>query len=369
MKSGILLKLDSEEENTFWIRKCIELARLGEGRVSPNPLVGAVVVKNRRVVGIGFHCGPGTLHAERMAIDMAGRNAEGSTLYINLEPCVHYGHTPPCAPYIVERKIKRVVIGIKDPDKRVNGKGIEYLKKRKVEVIFPVLKEDCEDLNRIYLTFKTKKRPFIALKIAMSMDGKIALMSGKSRWISGKEERVFVHYLRGNFDGIVIGKNTFLKDNPLLTPRDFYAFKIPYRFVLWGKERFVFKHNYDFFKHKNGILVVSEDYRGKIEEYMWKIKGKGKVDIKRFIKMAYKKGITSLLVEGGAGVFSEFMKTGIVDEIYTSYSGKIIGNGISSFMGFEKKELKNEFEIMEILNFKEDIMIRWRKKDENFFKN
>jgi len=348
--------------------KAIEIAKLGEGRVSPNPLVGAIVVKKGRIISVGYHGGPGTPHAERMALDLAGEHTKGACLYINLEPCVHYGRTPPCAPYIVSKKIKRVIIGNIDPDERVNGKGIEFLKKNGVEVKTGVLEEACRELNRFYFTYKLKKRPFITLKFAMTLNGKIALKNGTSKWISSEEERKFLHYIRGNYDAIVIGKGTFLKDNPLLTPRKVYSFRRPYRFVLWGNKDFEFK-NYRFFRGKRGFIVVSEDYRGKKGDFMLKIEGKGRINLRNFLKKLYEMGVTSVLVEGGKEVLSSFIKEELFDEIHTSYSGKIAGEGISPLTGLKLEKFFGEFGIKEIKKFEKDIYIIWRRKYENKHEN
>ncbi|MEO0270454.1 MAG: bifunctional diaminohydroxyphosphoribosylaminopyrimidine deaminase/5-amino-6-(5-phosphoribosylamino)uracil reductase RibD [candidate division WOR-3 bacterium] len=360
--------IERKDENfspdEFYMKKVLEIARLGEGRVSPNPLVGALVVKKGRVISTGYHMGPGTKHAERIALDYLPSDIEGATLYINLEPCVHYGRTPPCAPYIVEKKIKEVIIGNIDPDERVNGKGIEYLKKNNIKVITGILEKECKELNRFYFTYKTKKRPYITLKFAMTLDGKIALNDGTSKWISSEEEREFVHYLRGNYDAIVVGKGTFLKDNPLLTPREVFSFRKPYRFILWGKENFEFK-NQNFFKDEKGFIVVSEDYKGNNYDFLIKIKGKGRVNLRNFIKKVYKMNITSLLVEGGSTVLSAFLKAGLFDEIHASYSGKIAGDGISPLTGLGLKKFMKNFEIKDIKIFKSDVYIIWRKKDEN----
>ncbi len=345
--------------------KAIEVARLGEGRVSPNPLVGALIVKNKRIISIGYHTGPGTLHAERMALELAGKHAEGAFLYINLEPCNHYGRTPPCAPYIISKKIKKVIIGTIDPDEKVKGKGIEFLKEKGIEVKLGVLEEECRELNKFYFTYKLKKRPFITLKFAMTLDGKIALKDGSSKWISSEEEREFVHYIRGNFDAILIGKGTFLKDNPLLTPRKVYSFRKPYRFILWGNKEFELV-NQKFFREEKAFLVVSEDYKGKDYDFLLKIKGKGRVSLKNFLKKLYEMEITSLLVEGGKEVLSSFIREKLFDEIHTSYSGKIAGDGISPLEELKLKKFFGEFEIKEIKKFKEDIYLIWKKKNENW---
>ncbi|MEN3045466.1 MAG: bifunctional diaminohydroxyphosphoribosylaminopyrimidine deaminase/5-amino-6-(5-phosphoribosylamino)uracil reductase RibD [Candidatus Hydrothermales bacterium] len=349
-------------EDEYYMAKALELAKLGEGRVSPNPMVGAVVVKDKRILSIGYHMGPGTKHAERMALDNMPPGVEGATLYVNLEPCVHYGRTPPCAPYIVEKKIKEVVIGCVDPDERVNGKGIGYLKKNNVKIKVGVLKEKCEEINRFYLTYKIKKRPYITLKYAMTMDGKIALKGGVSKWISSEEEREFVHYLRGNYDAILIGKGTFLKDNPKLTPRSVFSFRTPFRFIIWGKDKFEHFES-DFFKIEKGFLVVSEDYKGKESDFVIKIKGKNRVDLANFVKKLYEMNIISLLVEGGSTILSSFLKENLFDEIHISCSGKIAGDGLSPLRDLELNKFLEGFEIKFYKVFKSDIYMVWRKNE------
>ncbi len=361
---GSPLPSDSEEEDKFWMQKALQLAKLGEGRASPHPLVGAVVVKNKRLISIGYHAGPGTKHAERMALELAGKYAEGADLYINLEPCIHRGRTPPCAPFVVSKKIKKVIIGIKDPDKRVNGKGIEYLRKNGVEVKLGVLEKECYELNKFYFTYKIKKRPFIALKFAMTIDGKISFENKNSKWISSEEQREFVHYIRGNFDAIAVGKNTFLKDNPLLTPRKVFSFRTPYRFILWGNKDFELK-NSKFFKEKNAFICVSEDYKGKKYKFLLKLKGKDKINLKNFIQKLYEMEITSILIEGGAKILTSFVKDNLFDEIHTSYSGKIAGKGLSPFDNLQMKGIIKDLEIKEIYRFKNDVYIIWKRKDEN----
>ncbi|MEN3043697.1 MAG: bifunctional diaminohydroxyphosphoribosylaminopyrimidine deaminase/5-amino-6-(5-phosphoribosylamino)uracil reductase RibD [Candidatus Hydrothermales bacterium] len=349
-------------EDEYYMSKVLELAKLGEGRVSPNPMVGALVVKDKRILSIGYHMGPGTKHAERMALDYMPPEIDGATLYINLEPCIHYGRTPPCATYIVEKKIKEVIIGCIDPDERVNGKGIEYLKKNNIKIRLGVLKEECEEINRFYLTYKIKKRPYITLKFAMTIDGKIALKDGTSKWISSEEEREFVHYLRGNYDAILVGKGTFLKDNPKLTPRNVFSFRKPFRFIIWGKDKFEHFES-EFFKEEKGILVVSEDYEGNYSDFILKIKGKNRVNLSNFVKKLYEMNVVSLLVEGGSTVLSSFLKEKLFDEIHISCSGKIAGDGISPLKDLKLDNFLEGFKLKYYKVFKSDIYLIWRRNE------
>ena len=199
------------------MKEALALAMKAEGLTSPNPVVGAVLVKGNKVVGSGYHKRAGSPHAEIVAIKSAGQKTNGSTLYINLEPCNHYGRTPPCAPEVIKAGIKRVVIAMQDPNPIVNGKGIKKLKSAGIDVEVGILEQDARKINETYIKYITKKMPFVVLKWAMSVDGKIATHTGDSKWISHEASRNFTHRLRGKFDAILIGINTLLKDNPQLT--------------------------------------------------------------------------------------------------------------------------------------------------------
>ena len=200
----------------------LRLAELGEGRVSPNPMVGCVVVRDGIVVGAGFHARVGELHAERSALtDMKTRgvSAAGTTLYVNLEPCCHTGRTPPCTDIILEMQVDRVVVGMLDPDPRMAGEGLAILKRAGVEVVVGVLGEECRKLNHAYLLARTRKRPRFTLKTALTLDGYTADIFGQSKWITNPKSRQAGHYLRHTHDGILVGVGTVLADNPSLTTR------------------------------------------------------------------------------------------------------------------------------------------------------
>ena len=202
-----------------YMKKAIVLARKGLGRTSPNPMVGAVVVRKGRVVGQGFHQKAGGPHAEPMAIAQAGKEAKGATLYVNLEPCNHFGRTPPCTQAIIESGIKKVVFGLSDPNPLVKGGGADRLQSQGIEVVRGVLEEDCRRLNEVYIKWITTGLPFVILKAAVSLDGRIATRTGDSKWISNERSRLLVHHLRNQVDGVVVGIRTVIKDDPLLTVR------------------------------------------------------------------------------------------------------------------------------------------------------
>ncbi len=208
---------DQDDRHRFWMQRCLTLARQGLGRTAPNPMVGCVVVKDGKVVGEGFHPKAGEPHAEVFALRAAGARARNATLYVSLEPCSHYGRTPPCSEAVIQAGVARVVVGMVDPDPRVSGGGIERLRAAGVEVMVGVEAQDCRDLNEAFIHRITHHRPFGILKYAMTLDGKIATTSGHSAWVSSPEARAHVHGLRSQCDAVIIGTNTLRRDDPQLT--------------------------------------------------------------------------------------------------------------------------------------------------------
>ncbi|TET17974.1 MAG: bifunctional diaminohydroxyphosphoribosylaminopyrimidine deaminase/5-amino-6-(5-phosphoribosylamino)uracil reductase RibD, partial [Candidatus Cloacimonadota bacterium] len=219
------------------MKRVFQIAKRGKGRVSPNPLVGALVVKNGSIVSEGYHKKAGTEHAEVIAIKKAGKNIRGSTMFINLEPCCHFGRTPPCTDTIIKSGIKEIYIGIQDPNPLVSGKGITSLRKNKIKVHTGILEEEARELNEFYFTFMEDKRPFIILKIAQTIDGKIADVSGNSKWITNEYARRKVHKLRNEVDAILTGIGTVQADNPQLTARLVTKTKEPFRIILDSRLR------------------------------------------------------------------------------------------------------------------------------------
>ena len=202
-----------------YMKRALELAKKGEGFVSPNPMVGAVIVKDGEIIAEGWHEKYGDLHAERNALKHCTQSAEGADMYVTLEPCCHYGKQPPCVNAIIEAKIKRVIVGSGDPNPLVAGKGIQILREHGIEVVENVLKDECDKLNEIFMYYIQHKRPFVAMKYAMTMDGKIATYKGLSKWITGEKAREHVHKLRHRYKAIMAGIGTVLADDPLLTCR------------------------------------------------------------------------------------------------------------------------------------------------------
>ena len=322
-----------------YIRLTIEIAKKGAGSVSPNPLVGAVVVKNERIIGAGFHEKFGGKHAEINAIEKAKENIEGATLYVNLEPCSHYGKTPPCVDRIIAEKIKRVVIGTLDMNPLTSGVGVKKLKSAGIDVKVGILENECIQLNKFFFKYITKKLPYVSLKSAQTVDGRIADKSGESAWISSLSSRKYVHSLRSHYDAVLVGKGTIEKDDPKLTVR-LVEGRNPKRIVL--DTNMDIKLNHKIFtknKDKNLIVITSKRNTGK-KRKINKLNSLGatvlfakeesdeKLNLKSVLKELYKIGITSVLVEGGSQVFTSFVKKNLFDDMLMFISPKILGCGV-----------------------------------------
>ena len=228
-----------------WMRRCVQSARRGKFSTSPNPMVGACVVKAGRRVGEGYHRKFGGPHAETFALKNAGRRARGATLYVTLEPCASWGKTPPCAGAIAEAGIKKVIIGSWDPNPKNRGRGAAFLKKAGIAVEVGVLKNDTDELIAPFRKWVTTRTPYVTLKMAQTLDGKIASVTGRSRWITSKPARNFVHELRAEHDAVLVGKNTLLRDNPLLSPREYLKEcqpGKPWRIILGSGSERKYKH-------------------------------------------------------------------------------------------------------------------------------
>ncbi len=324
-----------------YIQLAIEIAKKGMGNVSPNPLVGCVIVKNERIIGAGYHEKYGENHAEINAINSATENLEGTTLFVNLEPCSHHGKTLPCVDKIIEKKIKRVVIGTLDMNPLVCGKGVKKLKGAGIDVKVGVLEKECEKLNKFFFKYVSKKVPYITLKAAQTLDGKIADYYGYSKWISSVDSRRHVHSLRAKYDAVLVGAGTVAKDNPNLTVRLIEG-RNPKRIVLDTKLKLksdhkLFRYNND----KNLIIITSEKSSGKknkikrlltygVNVIFVKEDENGELDLKSTLKELGKLSIASILVEGGNKIFTSFIKNNLYDDILLFVTPKIIGNGISA---------------------------------------
>jgi len=346
------------------MRLTINLAKKGLGKTSPNPLVGAVVVKNDQIIGKGYHKRFGQPHAEVNALRACKDRAKNATLYVNLEPCCHYGKTPPCTEAIIKSGIRKVVCAMLDPNPQVNGKGIRTLREAGVKVELGILEGEAKKINEVYLKFITTGLPFVMLKLAQTLDGKIATKFGDSKWITQDDSRRFVHSLRSWVDAVLVGANTVKIDDPELTIHEAKG-ENPIRIILDSSGKIsnnskVIKEN----KKGKTILAttnekIPEKLKDKIE--IWKIKKDedGLIDLVKLLKKAGENQIASLLVEGGNKVFTSFLKEKLVDKIYYFLSPKILGKGLDSFgdLGIRKISDTITLRDYEMKRFKNDLLI------------
>lgn len=314
-----------------YMRLAIEMAKAGIGQTSPNPIVGAVVVKDGEIVGFGAHLKAGEPHAEVHAIRMAGEKAKGSTVYVTLEPCSHYGKTPPCADLLIETGVRRVVIATTDPNPLVAGKGIERLRNAGIDVKLGVLKEEADELNRVFFHYIATKTPFVTLKYASSLDGKIATATGESKWITSEAAREDVHRYRAVHDAILVGVNTVIADNPSLTVRLPEGGKNPIRIVLDTHLRTPLDANilHDG-QAETWVIVGSEVSDEKKKRYENKnvqviSMSTPHIDIDELLRVLGERRITSLFVEGGSHVHDSFVRAKAVNEIVAYFAPKLIG--------------------------------------------
>ena len=319
------------EGHEAFMRRALELAEKGVGYTRPNPLVGAVVVKGGEVIAAGYHARYGGPHAEVMALERAGEAARGADLYVNLEPCVHHGKTPPCVDRIIAAGIRRVFIATRDPNPLVDGKGVKKLRTAGIEVVEGVLREEAERLNEIFFFWIKTKRPFVALKLAMSLDGKIATKTGDSRWITGEEARRKVHELRRRHAAVLVGINTVLADDPQLTVREVTGPQ-PLRIVLDSRGRVPLSAKVLQGEAKTLIATTAAMPEGKERALrergveVWRLSAReGQVDLIALLARLAGEGIDSLLVEGGGEVAWSFLAQGLVQKVYLFYGALLLG--------------------------------------------
>ncbi len=318
-----------------YMRMALELAEKARGRTSPNPLVGAVIVKDGEIVGRGYHQKAGTPHAEIHALREAGEKAAGAALYVTLEPCSHFGRTPPCSEAVIRAGISEVYVAIRDPNPLVAGRGIKRLTGAGIKVHVGLFGDEARRVNEIFIKYITTRIPFVLLKTAMTLDGKIAALTGHARWITGNAAREKVHQLRDQYDAILVGVNTVLADDPALTCRLPGAGYDPVRIILDSRARI--PANAQVINQESGAatyLAVTD--KAPVERIKLLSSGKtriirtamdpdGRVDLRDLLQKLGDMEITSLLVEGGAEVAASFLEAGLVDKIITFIAPKIIG--------------------------------------------
>ena len=347
------MALNNDEK---YIKMCFSLAKKGKNNVLPNPMVGSLIVKEGRIISKGYHKKYGEFHAERNAILNAKEDLEGATIYVNLEPCSHFGKTPPCADLIIEKKIKRVVFSSFDKNPKVDG--VKKLKEEGIEVLGGVLEKEGDELNKVFFKNITKKIPYIALKTATTLDSKIATENYNSKWITGDSSRLEVMKLRSLYQAIITGSNTVLYDNPKLTSRIKGGIN-PIRIIMDKKGQIPF--NYNVFEDDGTRIILIDNTKRKCPSHVEKI---GFSNINELLKTLFNMGIYSILIESGRGLNSAFLKEKCVDEIYHFIAPKILGGGINFIDGFNPKKIDDGLIAynLKIKKFEPDIMLNYKLK-------
>jgi diaminohydroxyphosphoribosylaminopyrimidine deaminase/5-amino-6-(5-phosphoribosylamino)uracil reductase len=322
-------------DNKF-MRAALRQASKGLGYTSPNPAVGCVIVKDGRIVAQDYHHQAGQPHAEILALRKAGDNVIGADLYVTLEPCCIYGKTPPCTDALTKSGVKRIVIGAIDPNPKVNGRGVEILRNAGIEVVTGVLESECREMIRGYTKLITTGLPFVTIKFAQSLDGRIATKTGAAKWISSPESRKFAHKLRATHDAIIVGATTANADNPQLTVRQTGG-KNPVRVLLSGRGKI--RRDLQMFTDGQApvLIVTSKEILSKLKklqsdqvDLLAVAAGVNGLNLKALLKMLTVRGITSVLIEGGAQVITSFLKQNLVDRIVVFSAPILIGEGVNA---------------------------------------
>lgn len=365
------------DQDVFFMKKAIAQAKKGAGLVAPNPLVGAVVVKDGVVIGKGFHRVFGGMHAERNAIQSCKADTKGATLYVTLEPCCHYGKTPPCTQAIIEAGIRRVVVGCKDPNPLVSGKGIKLLGMADIEVLIGICKEECEEVARFFLSYMRTGRPYVTMKYAMTADGKTASYTGDSKWITGETARKYVHMMRKEHAAVMAGIGTVLADDPMLNYRGTNSeAQQPVRIVCDGNLRIPLHSRLVCSAEEIPVLVVtlSEDMekeRQLVKKGVRILHGKkknGKIDLGALMDTLGEKGINSIFLEGGGSLNYSALEAGIVCRIQTFVAPKIIGGAKAKTpvdgVGIAKIAEGHYLKIRSVKQLGQDVFLEYDVKQE-----
>lgn len=361
------------EKHQKFMKLAIDLAQKGRGQVNPNPLVGAVIVKDDMIIGSGYHEKYGGLHAERQALGACTQSPAGATLYVTLEPCCHYGKTPPCTEAIIDSKISQVVVGSIDPNPLVGGKGIEILRQQGITVKTGVLEAACQELNTIFFHYIKRKTPYVVMKYAMTLDGKIATGTGKSKWITGEAARAAVHQTRNEVTGIMVGVNTILQDDPQLTCR-IAGGRNPSRIICDTHLRTPLSAQVVVSARKipTYLATCSQD-QSKIKRFelmgckILTVPPAGDhLDLRELMIYLGQEGIDSILLEGGGTLNFSALKSGIVNQLQVYLAPKIFGGAAAKTpvegLGVELPSDAFLFTDRKIKIFGEDICLEYTKR-------
>ncbi|MFH1414057.1 MAG: bifunctional diaminohydroxyphosphoribosylaminopyrimidine deaminase/5-amino-6-(5-phosphoribosylamino)uracil reductase RibD [Candidatus Omnitrophota bacterium] len=331
-----------KRNHEYFMNLAMQLALKAKGETLPNPMVGSLVVKRGRIYGRGFHKKAGSAHAEIVALDQAGDRSKGATLYTTLEPCTHFGKTGPCVDRIVKSGVKEVIVGMIDPNPLNNGRGINILKQNQIKVKVGLLDGQLRRMNEVFIKYITKKMPFLTVKVAESLDGKIATRSGDSKWITSDKALSFSHRMRQNYDAILVGVNTVLRDNPRLNA--WFSKKQPIKIVV--DSELSTPRDANIFSGTSSVIIVTlhsgtgqeTENRGILAQRakILEIKEKtGQINLKDMMKKLAREGIANCLVEGGGTLIGSLFDEGLVDKVIFFVSPKIIGgrDAVGSVMG------------------------------------
>lgn len=363
-----------------YMERAIFLAEKGRGWTNPNPMVGAVIVKNGKIIGEGFHARCGELHAERNAIGALTESGEGADLYVTLEPCCHYGRTPPCTEAILEQKISRVIIGSRDPNPEVAGKGVRALRSMGVEVVEDFMREECDRLNQIFFHYITTKTPYVVMKYAMTADGKTATRTGASKWITGEDSRKMVHEMRHNYMGIMAGIGTVLADDPMLNVR-LEGKKSPVRIICDSCLRIPENSRICRSAGEYGTIAACGQMTEEMKRKALRLEsmgveivsvpdGEGQVDLRRLMTVLGERGLDSILLEGGAQLNDSALRAGIVREVKVFMAPKIFGgleakSGVAG-IGAASPDQAVQLDPEKISQIGEDILIEYKVRSRRY---
>ncbi|MFA5287010.1 MAG: bifunctional diaminohydroxyphosphoribosylaminopyrimidine deaminase/5-amino-6-(5-phosphoribosylamino)uracil reductase RibD [Candidatus Omnitrophota bacterium] len=357
-----------KKSHEYYMNLAMKLALKAKGKTYPNPMVGALVVKGDRIIGRGFHAEAGLPHAEIIALDEAGKNSKGATLYVTLEPCVHFGRTPPCVDRIISSRVKEIIVGMIDPNPINNGKGIAILKQHGIKVSVGVLEDKLKRMNEVFIKYISKRMPLVTVKVAESLDGRIATRTGDSKWITSDKSRGFAHRTRQDFDAIMVGVNTVLRDNPKLDA--WFTKKQPIKIIV--DSQLSTPQSANVFTHGASVIIVTlptkpgqETENRKIlvdKAKILEVKEKGgQINLKDMFKKLFQMGIRSVLVEGGGTLNGSLFDEGLVDKVMFFISPRIIGGkeAIGSVMGqgIARVERSVRIKDLRIRRFGEDILV------------